>query len=99
MKARKRYSKPHKASAYTSPKGRLGPDLESPHAEETLEQLKEQLTERQRKFLEFKMQFPWPSSAKAARLAVYSEWVAQKADRIIIRGSPKVNRIWEEWNR
>ena len=82
---------PHRSAATTSPKGAERGGIGSPRAEK--------LTDRQRKFLEVKIQFPWPSSATAARKAGYSEWVARKADRIIVRGSPKVRRILEEWNR
>jgi hypothetical protein len=57
----------------------------------------EKVTARQRAFLKFKMNWPYPSSAKAARLAGYSESVARKADRIIRRGSPTLSAILEKW--
>ena len=41
------------------------------------------LTDRQQKFVQLKTAWPYPSSAKAARLAGYSESVARKADHII----------------
>jgi hypothetical protein len=54
------------------------------------------LTDRQRKFLELKTRWPYLSSAKAARLAGYSESVARKAD-FLITYSPAVRPLWEEW--
>jgi hypothetical protein len=54
------------------------------------------LTDRQRKFLELKTRWPYPSSAKAARLAGYSESVARKAD-FLITNSPMVRPLWEAW--
>jgi len=47
------------------------------------------LTDRQRKFVQLKTTWPYPSSAKAARLAGYSESVARKADAVIA-SSPAV---------
>jgi hypothetical protein len=54
------------------------------------------LTDRQRKFLELKTRWPYASSAKAARLAGYSESVARNAD-FLITYSPAVRPLWEEW--
>jgi len=54
------------------------------------------LTDRQRKFLELKTDGRYLSSAKAARLAGYSESVARKAD-FLITNSPAVRSLWEEW--
>jgi len=54
------------------------------------------LTDRQTKFLELKTRWPYPSSAKAARLAGYSESVARKADDLITN-SPAVRPLWEAW--
>jgi hypothetical protein len=59
-------------------------------------QKKRTLTARQRKFLELKTRWPYPSSAKAARLAGYSESVARKAD-FLITNSPTVRPLWDEW--
>jgi hypothetical protein len=56
------------------------------------------LTARQRKFIELKTNFPYPSSAKAARMAGYSESVARKADAII-GVSPLVRRALMAWQR
>lgn len=54
------------------------------------------LTARQQKFLELKIAWPYPPSARAARLAGYSESVARKAT-VIIERSPLVRRLLEEW--
>jgi len=59
----------------------------------------QQLTARQQKFIDVKTSCPWPSSAKTARLAGYSESVARKADRIIVRGSRIVSLILKRWMR
>ena len=54
------------------------------------------LTDRQRKFLELKTDGRYLSSAKAARLAGYSESVARKADHLITN-SPAICSLCEEW--
>jgi GrpB-like predicted nucleotidyltransferase (UPF0157 family) len=54
------------------------------------------LTNRQRRFLQLKTDGRYLSSAKAARLAGYSESVARKAD-FLITYSPAVRPLWEEW--
>ena len=56
------------------------------------------LTERQRRYLELLLNPPFPSAAKCARLAGYSEWVARRAT-VIIEGSPVVRKLIAQWNR
>ena len=52
-----------------------------------------ELTDRQKVFILVKTKWPWPCSAKAARIAGYSESVCRKAERIIVRGSRVVSLI------
>lgn len=56
------------------------------------------LTPRQFKFLEMKILWPYPASAKCARAAGYSESVARKADEVIVRQSPVMRRILAKWD-